>query len=669
MGCELSRDERNFVRNETILSGDLCNNDRCNSPTHADDNSYHVITGHHARIGAILDGFTISGGSARIELQNVCGHCAYGGGFTVFAETPDAGSPTIRNCKFDDNVADLGGGAFVGRGNPTFENCTFSNNYAEFGGGGLYTTGGAGPPFEFADTEVIDCDFIDNSAKGPGGGACITNSSPVFTNCVFHGNSVVAPLPPDPLCPPGDPLCQRAGGLAITSVFTGLAVLPEPKIVNCTFVENDVPSGVGGGLWYLSIDPAVPSPELHNCILWGNTDDGTGSLREAQFATKDLPILLTYSDVQGLLPSDLYSLPPNIGNIPDQPTFVSLPTGNVRLVPGSAGNDAGNNVELGVPYDRDGLNRRIEDTIADNTGNGTLPLVDMGAYECCCVDGNDCGDARDHNGRIDDNCLWYSCANDLCTSTERDKYADGGSATGGCALDGFCNLADATHALTCFNQTNPCDSINFDYGGPLGNCTPDGFCNLADALHALTCFAGTSTCTCPPTCPGGSASAMQGPGTVGTTELVAVPVPLSLSPNVRRVRVFSKHAIRDFVGYQLDVAVSGGTAGQLELLDITIEPRADFIFAGRTDTLEAVNVSNGQMLCLIENMSGAPAAAHAYLATYTYRVPPTAQGDFVVDFLLNESTGDQTMMVAANNGRVEVGATAPAVLATAAAVP
>ncbi len=162
---------------------------------------------------------------------------------------------------------------------------------------------------------------------------------------------------------------------------------------------------------------------------------------------------------------------------------------------------------------------------------------------------------------------------------------------------------------------------------------------------------------------------MQGPGAGGSTELVAVPVPLSLSPNVRRVRVFSKHAIRDFVGYQLDVAVSGGTAGQLELLDITIEPRADFIFAGRTDTLEAVNVSNGQMLCLIENMSGAPAAAHAYLATYTYRIPPTANGDFVVDFLLNEAAGDQTMMVAANNGRVEVGATAPAVLATAAAVP
>ncbi len=65
-------------------------------------------------------------------------------------------------------------------------------------------------------------------------------------------------------------------------------------------------------------------------------------------------------------------------------------------------------------------------------------------------------------------------------------------------------------------------------------------------------------------------------------------------------------------------------------------------------------------------MSGAPAAAHAYLATYTYRIPPTASGDFVVDFLLNEAAGDQTMMVAANNGRVEVDATAPAVLATAA---
>jgi len=43
-------------------------------------------------------------------------------------------------------------------------------------------------------------------------------------------------------------------------------------------------------------------------------------------------------------------------------------------------------------------------------------------------------------------------------------------------------------------------------------------------------------------------------------------------------------------------------------------------------------------------------------------VPPTARGDLVVEFLLNETAGDLTMIAAANNGRIEVNATAPAVL-------
>ncbi len=76
----------------------------------------------------------------------------------------------------------------------------------------------------------------------------------------------------------------------------------------------------------------------------------------------------------------------------------------------------------------------------------------------------------------------------------------------------------------------------------------------------------------------------------------SVPVAVSVSPSVRWVRIFATGALADIRGYQLDPIVSGGTAGHLELLDVTIEPRADFVFAGRTDTYEAFNLTNGQML-------------------------------------------------------------------------
>ncbi len=117
-----------------------------------------------------------------------------------------------------------------------------------------------------------------------------------------------------------------------------------------------------------------------------------------------------------------------------------------------------------------------------------------------------------------------------------------------------------------------------------------------------------------------------------------------------------------------DVFLSGGTGGQLELLDVTIEPRADFVFAGRTDTYEAFNLTNGQMLCGVDG-DGVATTGPAYLATYTYRVPMTAAGDFVLDIRRDEAAGDQKFLIASGNGRIEVSATTPGVISTTPAFP
>ncbi len=277
---------------------------------------------------------------------------------------------------------------------------------------------------------------------------------------------------------------------------------------------------------------------------------------------------------------------------------------------------------------------------------GVLPEM---CVSCDAVE--DCGDRIDNatgnlpsDGIRDDSCVWVGCdspPNGACNLIDI-GYADGGGPLGACEPDGFCNLADALLALDCFAGTTTCNHINLDYGAALGVCEPDGFCGLPDAMHALTCFAGTNTCSCS----GGSMGAMQGPQTVGATELVAVPAPFAASANVRRVRIFAKDALDHLRAFQLHTAVSGGQAGQVELVDITIEDRADYVFAGAGETLDAFNVEKGQMLSLLVD-GNVPTDRMGYLATLTYRVSADAVGTFVVDILHEEGNLDRTWLVGA----------------------
>jgi trimeric autotransporter adhesin len=66
-GSEAARDNRDWIANPTILSGDLLGNDNDNvahdEPTRA-ENSYHVVVGSNTDNTAVLDGFTIAGGNA-----------------------------------------------------------------------------------------------------------------------------------------------------------------------------------------------------------------------------------------------------------------------------------------------------------------------------------------------------------------------------------------------------------------------------------------------------------------------------------------------------------------------------------------------------------------------------------------------------------------------------
>ncbi len=276
----------------------------------------------------------------------------------------------------------------------------------------------------------------------------------------------------------------------------------------------------------------------------------------------------------------------------------------------------------------------------------------------------DCGDL-DADGVIGDVCFWFECADGQCGATER-VVGDAGGAFGVCPPDMFANIHDRNHILTCFSGDNGCDALNADLGGPFGACPPDGFCNIHDANHVLTAFSGHNQCACPMDTHTATQLPVLQPVAVGDATLSVVASRREARPgSLVEVRVFLDSPLSSLQGYQLDLEVSGGRRGALELLDVSIDDDRAFVFTHQPATFVAFNARKAQMLAGLSRPEGVPTQARAYLATYTYRVSDAAAGAFVVDVRADW----QTFLIASRNGRIEVASTSPSVVSVAAAEP
>ncbi len=170
VGTESTLLERNWIANETVLSGDI------GVGGVSTDNSHHVTIGSGTDSTAVIDGFTITSGTADDDTLG-------GGGMAIFP-----GSPTIGNTIFRDNIARMGGGLYS-RGNgsrPTLVNVTFSGNSAAELGGGLTND-------DYSRLRLINVVFSGNLSGGSGGGLHNRNHSGAsLTNVTFSGNAAIA---------------------------------------------------------------------------------------------------------------------------------------------------------------------------------------------------------------------------------------------------------------------------------------------------------------------------------------------------------------------------------------------------------------------------------------------------------------------------------------------
>lgn len=200
-GSEINRDERDWINNVTTVDG---NNE---------------VLCFYVAADATIDGFTITHG-----------YDGYGGGIRVVSC-----SPTIANCKFQENSAKYYAGGIYNfwEASPTILNCSFYGNTATYLAGAIYN---------------------------------YYSSSPTITNCTFHGNS-------------------SAHGGAIANQNDS-----SPAITNCTFYGNS--AEYDGG----AIRNYYASPIITNCILWGDTAQGNGP--EIFSGGQSYPDI-AYSDIQG----------------------------------------------------------------------------------------------------------------------------------------------------------------------------------------------------------------------------------------------------------------------------------------------------------------------------------------------------------------------------------
>jgi L-ascorbate metabolism protein UlaG (beta-lactamase superfamily) len=336
-GTETKRDQRDWESHATVLSGDLDGNDLTNAKgviTNAagivGSNVYHVVVGFNVTGTTVLDGFFITGGRADGESSS---HYHGGGMYS------DNGGVTLRNVVFSGNFANGGGGGMYSRNSsPLLTDVTFSANFANGDGGGLYNRD--------SSSTLTNAVFAGNAASGGGGGLFnCCGSSPRLVNVVFSGNSA----------------SDDGGGMSNCNA--------SPVLINATFSGNS--ASRGGGIF-----SSNGSPTVTNCILWGNTPH--------EIHDYDNGAIVTYSDIRG---GHL-----GTGNINGDPLFVDtdgpddIPgtlDDNLRLQVTSPAIDAADNLAIppDVSEDLAGAPRFADVPDRPDSGRGTPPLVDMGAYE------------------------------------------------------------------------------------------------------------------------------------------------------------------------------------------------------------------------------------------------------------------------------------------------
>ncbi|MBK0381705.1 hypothetical protein I5M32_01920 [Pedobacter sp. SD-b] len=417
-GTETSISQRNWLTNETILSGNIgdVNSDY--------DNCYHVLSivvpvGQTLDNSLSVDGLTIADGNSNSgNVYNSLYPQYFGGGIFIGADDINLNNtPSIKNCTFKNNLSLAGGGAVawlafrLGADALEMQNCNFTSNGCKYQGGAIYLFDdgvNTGPYKANINDCTFDANYVNDSFQGgtngaSGGAICAYKSGELSINrCVFKNN-------------------KTSVGFGATGNGSAVALLlgASSDIVNSVFYDNEKASvyNKGSDLNLLNTTLYHPNNELislnaaksiyiNNSIIW--TDN---ALQNAVTSTGSPSIIavLNNSDLNSM--NQLTFTTPPVNLITTNPYFYDVATKDFTLKPFSLAIDAGNdNLYSAALYGSSNL-------------AGTMRFsgkIDMGAYEYIHKKTFVSLDAAGNN----DGTSWVNGYNDLQIAINAASYGD-----------------------------------------------------------------------------------------------------------------------------------------------------------------------------------------------------------------------------------------------------
>ncbi|WP_299518771.1 choice-of-anchor Q domain-containing protein, partial [uncultured Flavobacterium sp.] len=361
-GTETLLNQRNWIVNTTILSGDL------GTPNVLTDNAYHVVLSVNLNNTTLLDGVTITKGYGTApgnSTINVGGRTIeryHGGGIFNSHSATSFSNCTVSfnsaDCTDTDNDA-VGAGVNNFISTSTFTNCIIDNNSFLIGGAS-FGVFGAGMAINGGNCSIIKCVFSNNSS-GSGfldasrGGALYIGSTATIENSVFYNNSSQN----------GAAFSFGGGGFNLST------------ITNCT-ITNNTSSFAGTG--YQGFSKAT----FRNSIFWNNPPtssnvSGRNEIYSNETNTVNQPTFINCI-IRDALGSPLAITNTNVTNcITSNPLFNNSSDGNgVDNLWGTV--DDGLMIQSSSPARNFGISGSGVPT-TDITGNSRDNQPDLGAYE------------------------------------------------------------------------------------------------------------------------------------------------------------------------------------------------------------------------------------------------------------------------------------------------
>ncbi|MEN8208810.1 MAG: T9SS type A sorting domain-containing protein [Candidatus Fermentibacteria bacterium] len=308
---------------------------------------------------AVLEGFSITNGNFDGESSYTKGPPDHGGGIYITNS-----SPTIRNCRIVNCVAQTGGGIYTQHSAVNISGCTISNNAASYYAGGLFL----GSSDQIDPLRIVDCSITDNSAQDGGGFYIWGGTVEVINNeisdnyCDHNGGGIGISSTNVMLFSNfisgndggygggvfiGGGITALIGNVIVQNTASDGGGIYEAssariQMTNNTIAYNEVSPSGGWGGGMLSWKDSIC---IHNCIFFGNTGIFGSQLSIAGGWVQTVAEI-GYCNIQygqNSIHSDSFSvLIWDSGNIDTDPLFETGPLCDYHLSLSSPCIDAGN---------------------------------------------------------------------------------------------------------------------------------------------------------------------------------------------------------------------------------------------------------------------------------------------------------------------------------------